>query len=271
MSFIEGELVKFQLWLADNYIAIIESILFGVMIYVIFKGLSRQLTKMQKDGYVDETALSLINRFLRWGAILSVIAFSFNQFGIKVDTLLGFLVLASGTVIGFAAMNTLGNAIAGIILMFSRPFKIGDRLSLDGEFMDVVDIDLIFTRMRTPDNVHISIPNQKLIQTDIVDYGKERIIRRRHKITASYSDPQEKVEKALIEAANSVSGILEDPSPFVLVTDFQNFAVEYTLFVFINDSKRILLLDAAVRKAVMIQCEKYNIDLSTPSLIRNVE
>jgi len=271
MSFIEEELTKFQQWLVSNYIAIFESLIFGALLYIIYRGFSRQLTKMEKNGYLDETASSLIIRFLRYGAILAIVTFSLNQFGIQVDTLFGFLVLASSTVIGFAAMNTLGNAIAGLILMFSRPFKIGDRLSIDGQFMDVVDIDLIFTRMKTPDNIQVSIPNQKLIQTDIMDYGKDRVIRRRHTITAGYSDSHDKVEEVLLEAVKENTDILTDPAPFVWVTEFQSYAVEYTLFVHVNNSRRILEIDSAVRKAIMIQCEKYDIDLSTPSLIRNVQ
>ena len=269
MSFLETELSKLYQWLSINYALIIESIIFSGVIYVFYKGFSRQVNNMKK--YVDETAISLINRFLRWGAIFIVISFSFNQLGIKVDNIVGFLVLASGTVFGFAAMNTLGNAIAGLILMFSKPFKIGDRLSLDGQFMDVVDIDLIFTRLKTPDNVYVSIPNQKLLQTNILDYGKDRVIRRRHTITASYGDSQEIVEKALLEAAEKISDVLVNPAPFVLVTDLQDFAVEHTLFVFVKESNRILEIDSAVRKAILIQCESHNIDLSTPSLIRKVE
>ncbi len=123
-------------------------------------------------------------------------------------------------------MNTLGNAIAGLIIMFSRPFRIGDRLYLDGQFMDVEDIDLIFTRMTTPDNVNVAIPNQKLLQTEIVDYGKEKVVRRSHAIKAGYSDSHETVETALLEAADKVEELSDAPEPYVWITEFQKYAVE---------------------------------------------
>ena len=101
-------------------------------------------------------------------------------------------------------------------------------------------------------------------------YGKERIIRRRHTISASYSDSHEIVERALLEAIESIKEVLREPVPYVWVTDLQNFAVEYTLFAYVNESSRILEIDSAVRKAILIHCEKYGIDLSSPNLIRNV-
>ncbi len=155
--------------------------------------------------------------------------------------------------------------------MISRPFKIGDRVFFDGKFADVEEIDLIYTRMKTTDNVIISIPNQKLIQTEIEDYGKGRIVRRRHAVTAGYEEPPEKIEEALLEAAGSVKGVLSDPNPFVWITEFQNYAVEYTLFVFIRNLKRILEIDSAVRKSIFEVCEREGIDISTPSLIRSLK
>ncbi len=89
----------------------------------------------------------------------------FNTLGIQIDFFLGLWVLAGGTIIGFASMNTIGNALAGIIIMVSRPFKIRDRLFFQEQYVVVEDIDLIYTRMRTLDNVVISVPNQILLET----------------------------------------------------------------------------------------------------------
>ncbi|MBC8497480.1 mechanosensitive ion channel, partial [Candidatus Bathyarchaeota archaeon] len=170
-------------WLYANVDNFVISIIFLILAYGFYRFSSGQIGRLSREGKLDETGASLLRRLFRWGVILAILAFTFSQLGIQIDLLAGLLVLAGGTVLGFAAMNTLGNAIAGFILMVSRPFRIGDRLYIEGQFMDVEDIDLIFTRMRTPDNVNIAIPNQKLLQTDVMDFGKERVIRRRHAIT----------------------------------------------------------------------------------------
>lgn len=258
-------------WLYDNVDNFVISIIFLALAYVFYRFSSGQIGRLMVQGRLDETGASLLRRLFRWGSILAVLAFTFSQLGIYIDLLAGLLVLAGGTVLGFAAMNPLGNAIAGFILMISRPFRIGDRLYFEGQFMDVEDIDLIFTRMRTPDNVNIAVPNQKLLQTDVVDFGKERVIRRRHEITAGYSDPRETVEAALLEAAGTVEELLDDPKPYVWITEFQSYAIEYTLFVFINEPRRVQEIDAKVRKEIMKACDKYEIDLSTPTLIRTLK
>jgi small-conductance mechanosensitive channel len=258
-------------WLNTNIYNLIYSFVAVVIVYVFYIFLVRQIGRLKSDGRIDETVAFIVSRLLRWGSILLVLAFAITQFGIHIDLVAGLLVLAGGTVIGFAAMNTLGNAIAGFILMLSRPFRIGDRISFDGRFADVEAIDLIFTKIRTTDNVTISIPNQKLLQTEIEDYGKDRVVRRRHAVTAGYDEPPERVEAALLEAAGGVEGILKDPRPYVWITEFQSFAIEYTLFVFINDLKSILRIDSDVRRAVFDSCQRHGIDLSTPSMIRSVK
>jgi len=271
LTVIEDFLYSSFQWLTTNVWKIIFSVIILAVVYVFYNFTLKQINRFRDEGKIDETVSFLLSKILRWGSIIFVLAFIIAQFGIRIDLMAGLLVLASGTVIGFAAMNTLGNAIAGIILMTSRPFKIGDRVFFDGKFADVVEVDLIYTRMKTIDNIMISIPNQKLILTEIENYGKGRIVRRRHSITAGYEEPPEKIEAALLVAASKVNGVLKEPKPYVWITEFQNFAVEYTLFVFIRNLKRILEIDSAVRKSIFEACKLQGIDISTPRLIRSLK
>jgi len=125
--------------------------------------------------------------------------------------------------------------------------------------------------MVTTDNVSVSIPNQKLLQTEIKNYGKENIIRRRFSLTVGYEEDPEKVRRVLLEASEAVEGILSSQEPYVWMTDFQNFAMEYTLFVFIDNPQKIQMIDASVRAAIFESCRRHGIDISTPTIIRSVE
>ena len=270
MSLLEYLQTNFP-WIYRNGYNLLYSLVFTFIVYFIYRVFSRQIERLSSDDRLDDMGAFILRRLFRWGSILIVLAFAVSQFGIKIDLIAGLLVLAGGTVIGFAAMNTIGNAIAGLIIMFSRPFKIGDRLYLNGQFMDVEDIDLIFTRMTTPDNVNIAIPNQKLLQTEIVDYGNEKTVRRGHAVTAGYSDSHATVERALLEAASRVEGLSEAHEPYVWITGLQSYAVEYTLFVFIDEPKRVQEIDAKVRREILIATEKHGIDISTPTLIKTVD
>jgi len=243
-------------WFYSNLFNFVYSVIAIVIIYVIYKFSINQIQKFQKEEKLDETVAFLLNRIFRWGSILIAVIFIVSQFGIKIDLVAGLFVLAGGTVIGFAAMNTIGNAIAGLILMISRPFNVGDRVLFEGTFADVEAIDLIYTRMRTMDNIMISIPNQKLLQTDLENYGKKTTVRRRHTITAGYEEAFEKVEAALIEAASQVKKVLKEPKPYVWITEFQNFSVEYTLHVFIKEIKHIQEIDSDIRNSILESCKR---------------
>ena len=258
-------------WLSFYWRQIAFSAIAVVIVYVAYKLLIRQITKFREQRRLEESVAFSLTRILQWIAGVLVIAIIFAQFGIEIGIVAGLLALAGGTIVGFAAMNTLGNAISGIILMTSRPFKIGDRIFFNGQFADVVSVDLIYTRMRTLDNVLVSVPNQELLKSQIDNYEKRRRVRRSCSITAGYELDPKQVETALLEAASQVEGILKDPKPYVWMTAFKDFAVEYTLYFFTNEIKRLREIDAKLRMTVLEACTRHKIDISTPQLLRSVD
>ncbi len=257
-------------WVSSNLDRIFFSTIAVVIVFLVYKLLTRQITRLKEQRKLEENIAFTLKRIFQWVAGLAILAVVFAQFGIEVGIIAGLLALAGGTIIGFAAMNTIGNALAGIIVMTSRPFKIGDRIFFNGQFADVEAIDLIYTRMKTLDNVLVSVPNQELLKSEIDNYGKKRMVRRSCSITAGYELNAEQVEKALLEAASKVEEVLENPKPYVWMTNFGDFAVEYTLYVFINQIKRLPEIDANLRKAVLETCKQHKIDISTPRLIQRV-
>lgn len=257
-------------WISSNLDKIVFSTIAVVIVFVVYKFLTRQITRLKEQRKLEENIAFTLKRIFQWVTGIVILAVVFAQFGVEVGVIAGLLALAGGTIIGFAAMSTIGNAIAGIIVMTSRPFKIGDRIFFDGQFADVEAIDLIYTRMRRLDNVLVSVPNQELLKSGIDNYGTKRVVRRSCSITAGYELSAHQVETALLEAASKVKAVLKDPKPYVWMTNFQNFAVEYTLYVFINRIKRLPEIDANLRKTVLETCKRHKIDISTPTLFRRV-
>ncbi|MGD2200542.1 MAG: mechanosensitive ion channel [Candidatus Bathyarchaeota archaeon] len=241
-----------------------------VVIFIIYKLLSGQVERLHEQGKLNINASFLLRRVLYWSSILLSLSLLFGLFGIRLDLVAGLMVLAGGTVVGFAAINTIGNAIAGIIVMVSNPFEIGDRIRFEGDFADIENIDLIYTRMRTLDNVLISLPNQRLLEREIENYGAKGTIRRRCTVTAGYDVDREYVEKALMEVVSRVEGILEEPAPYVRVTELGSFAAEYTLYSYVGDAQDIRRVDADINREVMEVFKQYEIDLSTPNLIHSI-
>jgi small-conductance mechanosensitive channel len=257
-------------WLLTNWQNLVLIIIGIVIVCVIYLSLSRKITSLKEQARLEENIAFSLNRALKAISALIIVGIIVAQFGFDFSLVAGFMALAGGTIIGFASMNTIGNAIAGIIVMVSKPFRIGDRICFNEQFADVVAIDLIYTRLKTLDNVQISIPNQQLLTSEIENYGKKTIVRRSCAVTVGYEVAPELVEKALLEASKRVEGILYEPKSYVWTTSLLKFSVEYTLFVFTSQVKKIPILDSKLKRTVLLVCKEHGIDLSTPNLLQNV-
>ncbi len=262
---------SFTDWITANLNNIIFSVVMVVAGYVIYRLLSRQIRSLSYNKRLEKhLALTLI-RVVKWLSALIIFSAILAQWGVTLGAIMTIVTIFGGTIVGFAAVNTLGNAIAGLIVMTSRPFAVGDRIFFNGKFADVVAIDLIYTKMFTLDNVLVSVPNQELLKAEVDNYGKENVIRRRCTVTPGFEYDSAEVEKALLEAAEKTPDVLKEPKPYVWITNFQNYAVEYSLYVFISEIKRLPEIDAELYRQVLEACKRHEIDISTPTLLKQIK
>ena len=266
-----GFLVNVYGWIDENVIGLITTGVLLVIIYIVYNFLIKEVDKIKDKEVLDVSTASLFKKILKWTSYIIVTVLVFNTLGIQIDFFLGLWVLAGGTIIGFASMNTIGNALAGLIIMASRPFKMRDRLFFQDQYVVVEDIDLIYTRMRTLDNVVISVPNQVILESVIANQSVYELIRRRIVVTADYSEKPERIRGILLSAIKDIEEILPEPAPYVWITDFPNYAMEYTLFYYIGDTQRVQSIDAKVREAVVNEFDANGIDMSTPNLVKSLK
>ncbi len=258
-------------WVLSNLDKLLFSVAAIIVGYVISKVIAREITRLKEQKRLEEHVAYTLNRVVKWVVILVVLSAILATFGVTLGVISGLLTLLGGTIIGFAAINTLGNAIAGLIVMTSRPFNVGDRIFFNGQFADVVSIELIYTKMVTLDNVLVSVPNQELLKAEIDNYGKKKVVRRHCTVTPGFEYDSAQVERVLLKAAGNVEGVLKEPKPYVWITKFQNYAVEYNLYVFINDIKRLPEIDAELHRKVLQTCKEHDIDISTPLLLKQTK
>ena len=266
-----GFLVNVYGWIDKNVLGLITTGILLVIIYIVYNFLIKEVDRIKDKEVLDVSTASLFKKILKWTSYIIVTVLVFNTLGIQIDFFLGLWVLAGGTIIGFASMNTIGNALAGLIIMASRPFKMRDRLFFQDQYVVVEDIDLIYTRMRTLDNVVISVPNQVILESVIANQSVYELIRRRIVVTADYSEKPERIRGILLSAIKDIEEILPEPAPYVWITDFPNYAMEYTLFYYIGDTQRVQSIDAKVREAVFNEFDANGIDMSTPNLVKSMK
>ena len=170
-----------------------------------------------------------------------VLAFGFlvglPTFGINLSAL-SFLAGAVGVGVGFGLQNITNNFISGIIILFERPIKIGDRIEVGDVNGDVVHIAARSTTVRTNDNIAIIIPNSSFISANVINWSHgDSKVRFRVPVQVAYDSDIRLVEKLLMEVARDNENVLEDPPPRVIFKEFGESALKFELRVW---SSRLL-------------------------------
>lgn len=206
----------------------------------------------------------ICQRFIFYGAMLLFIIAGLQQLGFKLGVLLG----AAGVFtvgMGFAAQTSLANLISGIFLLIERPFKIGDTITAKGFTGVVESIDLLSTRLCTSDNTLVRIPNQNIMQVEIVNLSY--FLQRRVDLVlgVEYGVSFEKVQTVLLEVARRNALALQDPEPKVSISDFGASAINVTFSVWgltINHGK----LKDSLQEEVKMAFEKEGINMPFPQM-----
>ena len=212
----------------------------------------------RSDTALDETALPMVNRFIRFLVIAVGVLLALPQLGFTIAPLLGGAGVL-GLALSFAAKDTLSNLIAGVLLIMDRPFKVGDRIELwnapreTGTWGDVIEIGLRATKIRNPDNLVVVVPNNEIMRRDIINYtmsGDD--IRLRIPFSCAYESDIERAKALLKEVAPTVKGVKMDPAPIVIVRGFGPSEVNLQLRVWIMEARsRRRIADEITEKAMV--------------------
>lgn len=137
-------------------------------------------------------------------------------------------ILAScGVAIGLALQGSLSNFAGGLMILFFKPFKVGDYIEASGESGTVSEISVVYTVLLTPDNKKITVPNGSLTNSVIKNYSSEEIRRVDFTFTASYNCDVELVKKTISEVVETHPLGLKDPAPFVRLSAHSDSALTY--------------------------------------------
>ncbi len=147
-----------------------------------------------------------------------------------------------GLIVSLGSSTVIGNIIAGLVITYMRPFKIGDRIKLNDTTGNVIEKTPFVTRLRTPKNEVVTIPNSFIMSSHTVNYSASArqfglIIHTT--VTIGYDVPWRQVHQLLINAARMTPGVLEHPKPFVLETGLEDYYPCYQVNAYIKDADRL--------------------------------
>ncbi len=174
-----------------------------------------------------------------------------------------------GALITIGGANAVANLIGGYVIIYTRGFQIGDRVKV-GDFVGVVlEKTVLSTRIHTPNNEIVTIPNSTMIASSVINYTatirdvKEPLILHTT-ITLGYDVSWRKVHQVLIEAALATSDILEEPAPFVLQTSLDDFYVSYELKAYTNQPSRMPKIYSQLHQNIQDKCNEAEIEIMSP-------
>lgn len=213
------------------------NILGAIAIFFIGKWLSGLassfILNMMRKSNVDETLSNFISKLIYGILIAFVVMSALSNIGVDTTSFLA-MFGAAGLAVGLAFKDTFANIGAGILLIFFRPFKIGDFITVAGETGTVEEISLFATSLGTLDNKYILIPNGSIVGGIITNYSKKATRRVDLVFGIGYDDDLKLAKKTLEEIGLNDERVLADPAPFVAVGELGDSSVNFTVRFWVN-------------------------------------
>lgn len=172
-----------------------------------------------------------------------------------------------GFLFTFGSAGSLSNIIAGLVLTYMRLFKIGDRVKIGEVFGDVIEKSSLVTRVRTPKNEIISIPNSTVMSSHTINYSSdapEKGLIIHTTVTIGYDIPWKKMHAALIEAATRTELVMETPPPFVLQTSLEDFYVAYQINAYVKEANKQATIYSNLHQNIQDVCNEQGIEILSP-------
>lgn len=173
-----------------------------------------------------------------------------------------------GILLSLGSTSLISNSIAGLVITYMRPFKVGDRIKIDDIVGDVVEKTMMITRIRTVKNEDITIPNSKILTSYTVNYStpteeREGLIIHTT-VTIGYDAPWRTVHKLLTDAAMSTPGVSSKPAPFVLQTSLDDFYVSYQINAYIKKASGILQIRSDLHQNIQDHFNRAGVEIMSP-------
>lgn len=178
--------------------------------------------------------------------------------------------LLFGLLVSLGSTSVIGHIMAGTVLTYSKAFKVGDRICVGTCIGDIIEKSMFVTRIKTPKNEIISIPNAEILNSHITNYSKmasygELILHT--KVTIGYDVPWRVVQDLLIKAALNTENILEEPAPFVLKQELADFSITYELNAFTRESHLMQQIYSNLHQNIIDKFNEAGLEIMSPRII----
>jgi len=190
----------------------------------VIRGLSNVLGRMLSHRHVDATLAPFIKSLVTWGLRVLLFISVASMVGIETTSFVAVLG-AAGLAVGLALQGSLANFAGGALILMFRPYKVGDLIEAQGHLGVVKEIQIFTTIITTPQNRRVVVPNGPISNGSIINYSAEGWVRVDLVVGIAYEADIDKAKGVLMEVMKGHDKVLDDPAPFVGVSDLGDSSV----------------------------------------------
>ena len=178
------------------------------------------------------------------------------------------LTIIAGIMVSLGSNTVVSNIMAGLFVIYRRSTNVGDRIKVGELTGDVVEIKLMETILKSLKNELISIPNAKLLNSEVVNYTRTidgRGLMVHTVVGIGYEEPPKKIEAMLVEAAGRTGGLKKSPKPFVLWSQLADYAINYEVNAFTSRGGHLPKIMSDLHENIVDVFNENNTQIMTPS------
>jgi small conductance mechanosensitive channel len=222
----------------------------GILVagWLVSKWVNRLVHRAAKKGHANESLARFLGSLARYAVLAATVIAALGAVGVQTTSLLA-IFASAGLAIGLALQGSLANFASGVMILFFRPFDLGDVVKVAGETGEALDIGIFATTLRTLDNELIVIPNAAVTGANITNYTREGTRRATVPVSVAYGTGLVQAQEVLVQAARGASLVLNEPAPAVALTGLSPSALEFTVVVWSKAADWIAVQDQ-VRRSI---------------------
>jgi small conductance mechanosensitive channel len=213
---------------------IIVAGIFFLIFYGLYCGMRRLMLGSLRKANIDPSVRDMLTTVLKWCVLGFGAITACNQVGIQITGLLAGTAII-GLAIGFAAQETLANFIAGVVICWDRPFKVGDWIDVDSRYGQVLRITFRSTRVLNGDGEVVVVPNTMMLASKVTNHSTNPICRVKVVARIAYTASIDDARERLLTLAEHDSRICAEPAPTVWVSACEDDGVHLTLGFWVED------------------------------------
>ncbi|KJD35504.1 mechanosensitive ion channel protein [Tamlana sedimentorum] len=219
---------KWMALILDYGLKIIGALAIWIIGSWVIKKLIKGIRKVMLKQNYDESLQKFLLNLVSWILKIVLIIVALGTLGVETTSFAAILA-AAGLAIGLALQGSLGNFAGGVLLMIFKPIKVGDLIEAQGELGVVKEIEIFTTKILSPTNKEIIIPNAALSNGNITNYSTEGKLRVDLTIGVSYDADIKQTKEVLMKVLTDNPKVLQDPAPSVNVSELADSSVNFAV------------------------------------------